>query len=541
MSIAPQEYEDLVEKLFDDRLMDDELERLNEVLRASSDARDHYWHLVMLEGYLADLPGWVAGQQYATQLAFSETLEAFIEMESNAQATLLAFPPVSDASEVEVEEKAQVTWADARAVAAFAIRSLARQRATWGVAAAAVICIAALAYATWFRGDASRQVPEPIAASTQQQQQPSVTPPAVELALVAVVRNRLNSSRGTSVNALSPGMELAQGHIIDLQANDALQLALYSGVSVILQGPGEFELLKPNSVGMQRGRLTAIVPPQAKGFTVATPQTDFIDHGTEFAIALDETGHGEVAVLDGLVEAKQATPLQQGDPDLAPSIMLREGIGGRLVPDEALPASVQPIDQQAMQRYAREWDDVAYKPHLSGQIQYVTSPPASLDAQQTTSSMPLLIPERRGVVLTEDLHLNSTKQNRSIINKRRLQVDADQDYVIPSGTRLNSFLIHFDISNLDKQGIVERDFELAFSGRIIAIVQVSKYQYETDDLLGLASIHYPEVGSLRGAADPPDNPNHDVIHVSNDLHSMAVKMRLSGMDQVRVLVENTDP
>lgn len=534
MPFQPEIYESLVEKLFDDRLTDEELQQLNHVLRQSPDAREHYWHLVMLEGYLADLPGWIAGQQYATKLAFSETLEAFIEMESNAEVELQTYPPVAK----PLTEKQQITWRDVRTVGVFCIRSLAQQKATWGVLAAAIFCIAALVYATWFWPSPSQPPSSPV---TQRNQQPAPAAPLpAEPTTVAKVLHHINNAEDTSINVLSSGTMLAQGQAIALQAGSTMELEYRSGASVILQGPGAYELLSPERIGMQQGRITALVPPQAKGFTVSTEQTDFIDHGTEFALTLDEAGYGEVVVFDGLIEARQASAQTNQAAEQAERLMLPEGVGGRLVPDEILPQTVQAIDQFQTDRYARNWDDVVYRPQLSGEITYTPSPPASLEQDQARSTNPLLIPERRGVILAEDLHLNSNKANRSIIQQLGTQVDPLEDYIVPAGAELNSFLIHFERPDKGSQSLLEREFKLQFKGRIVAIVEVLEYQLMTDEYFGLESIRYPKDNALRGAADPPGHPNYDVIYVSKDLRTLNVKMRLSGMDQIRVLVENTD-
>lgn len=539
MSIQPQEYEALVEKLFDDRLSDEELQRLNRALRRSPEAREHYWHLVMLEGYLTDLPGWIAGQQYATQLAFAETLEAFIEMESNAEAELQSYPPSSASITDDQTPHQPITWRDIRTVGAYCARSLMRQKAAWGVAAAAMITVVALVYAIWFSGSPTQPPPNPIAGLNPDR--PQEVPPPVESLPIAVVLNHFMGSEGSSEKTIPASTEFAQGQAIALQAGDAMQLGYQSGASVILQGPGSFELLSAERVGMKQGRITATVPPRAKGFTISTPQTDFIDHGTEFAVTLDGEGHGEVVVLDGLIEARRNTTGKQqtlGEPE---RVMLSEGVGARLVPGEVLPKSVESIDQFELERYARNWDDVVYRPQISGEITYVSSPPASLELGQANSTAPLLIPERRGVVLAEDLHLNSNKTNRSLIQKTGAQVGPEQDYVIAAGTKLNSFLIHFNKLDEDVVGTIERDFKINFSGRIVGIIEMHTYQFQTDELFGLASVQYPGTDTLRGASDPPGHPNYDVIYVSDDLRTLSVKMRLTGMDQIRVLVENTDP
>ncbi|MEO0476543.1 MAG: hypothetical protein AAF085_11330 [Planctomycetota bacterium] len=533
MSIQPHEYEDLVEKLFDDRLTEAELQRLNGVLRASPEARDHYWHLVMLEGYLADLPGWIAGQQYATQLAFSETLETFIEMESNADTELQAYP-----ADLElIAEREPVTWQDVQVVGRFVIGSLVKQKAFWGTVAAAAICIAALVYATWFGGSPSQPPSLPIADQSNIGTDEPIeqAPVPVEPTPVAMVVNQFGLMGDDSI---PNGTKLQEGHRIELGVGHAMQLEYESGVSVILQGPGTYELLSPERVAMPHGRISANVPPKGKGFTVSTAQIDFIDHGTEFIVALDESGYGEVVVLDGLIEARQTSPTADQGDELK-SIMIREGVGGQLAPDVALPQSVQPIDLQQADRYARNWDDIVYRPRLTGAIQYVTEPPASLVVGETISADPMLIPERRAVVLEQALHLNSNKANRDVINKLGLDVDPQEDYLIDAGTKLNAFLIHYEIPLGENRGVVEREFEIQFSGRIVGIIQMYDYQLKTDELFGLESMTYPGENTLRGAADPPGHPNYDIIRVSDDLRTLQVKMRLSGMDQIRVLVENT--
>jgi hypothetical protein len=49
------------------------------------------------------------------------------------------------------------------------------------------------------------------------------------------------------------------------------------------------------------GKLRAVVPPHAQGFTIGSPKLDLIDRGTEFGMQVDG-GKTEVHVFDGLVE-----------------------------------------------------------------------------------------------------------------------------------------------------------------------------------------------------------------------------------------------
>ena len=50
------------------------------------------------------------------------------------------------------------------------------------------------------------------------------------------------------------------------------------------------------------GKVSATVPEQAKGFTIATPRSRVLDLGTSFDLAVAANGDTELQVLDGLVE-----------------------------------------------------------------------------------------------------------------------------------------------------------------------------------------------------------------------------------------------
>ena len=66
----------------------------------------------------------------------------------------------------------------------------------------------------------------------------------------------------------------------------AVTLKLQSGSSVTLEAPARFTLTGRNSLNVDKGRLTAIIPEQAKGFTIKTPQGTITDLGTVFSTEL---------------------------------------------------------------------------------------------------------------------------------------------------------------------------------------------------------------------------------------------------------------
>jgi len=99
-----------------------------------------------------------------------------------------------------------------------------------------------------------------------------------------------------------PGSHLKAGRL-RLESGVA-RLVFQSGAEVSLEGPAELELQGPNTCFLHSGALTAHVPPQAHGFTVATTNARLIDHGTDFGISADPNGRGQVQVLKGEVELR---------------------------------------------------------------------------------------------------------------------------------------------------------------------------------------------------------------------------------------------
>lgn len=67
-----------------------------------------------------------------------------------------------------------------------------------------------------------------------------------------------------------------------------MEVVYANGARILFQAPARFDLLTPESLHLHRGRLTARVPPSAIGFTVTTPTADVIDLGTEFGVSAGE-------------------------------------------------------------------------------------------------------------------------------------------------------------------------------------------------------------------------------------------------------------
>lgn len=80
-----------------------------------------------------------------------------------------------------------------------------------------------------------------------------------------------------------------------------VQIEFLSGVSLVVEGDAEFEILSSEEMHLNRGKLRAHVPPHAIGFQIHTPRGTALDLGTEFALDLDSE-KCELHVIDGEVE-----------------------------------------------------------------------------------------------------------------------------------------------------------------------------------------------------------------------------------------------
>ena len=103
----------------------------------------------------------------------------------------------------------------------------------------------------------------------------------------------------TTGDYLEPGeYELAHGMVQYSSANE---------VEVLVEAPARFRLDSPMLMALHEGRLSANVPPQGIGFTVETPGSDVVDHGTEFGVEVDSKSQSEIHVFEGAVEVKSGS------------------------------------------------------------------------------------------------------------------------------------------------------------------------------------------------------------------------------------------
>jgi Concanavalin A-like lectin/glucanases superfamily/FecR protein len=82
-----------------------------------------------------------------------------------------------------------------------------------------------------------------------------------------------------------------------------VQLELFSGVVLVVEGDAQLAIHSPMEVAVSRGKVRARVPEPAHGFRLRTTAGEVIDLGTEFAVNATE-GEAEVHVLSGEIDWK---------------------------------------------------------------------------------------------------------------------------------------------------------------------------------------------------------------------------------------------
>jgi hypothetical protein len=114
----------------------------------------------------------------------------------------------------------------------------------------------------------------------------------------------LHSADGVRWEAkpLAAGEELHAGREIKIAAGIA-EIRFACGAVVVLQGPATLRLDSARRASLQDGALSAVVPPQAVGFTVHAPGLKVVDLGTRFGLKTKAGHAAELHVFQGRVQA----------------------------------------------------------------------------------------------------------------------------------------------------------------------------------------------------------------------------------------------
>jgi|UniRef100_UPI00378505C1 hypothetical protein len=177
----------------------------------------------------------------------------------------------------------------------------------WGIAAAACV----VAVASWWSPHDARQ-------DKAISQGASTTAREVTAMLVDEAGAVFAWPRQPGEVRFDPGSyELESGTV---------HLRYVNGADLVVEGPARFEIRDAFRTDLAAGRVRAIVPPTAHGFTVVTRDVAYEDVGTEFGLSVDAaSGASQMHVFDGQVN------LRSGDAsgELLRSVFVGDSVGFR--------------------------------------------------------------------------------------------------------------------------------------------------------------------------------------------------------------------
>ena len=135
---------------------------------------------------------------------------------------------------------------------------------------------------------------------------------------------------GSRLTATASALRLSEG---------VARIAFDNGSTVIIEGPAEFQIAAEDRVRVHYGRLYAIVPRSAMGFSVITPNSTIIDLGTEFGVLAGFEGGTELHVIKG------ETALLTGQHNDKSSVLVKEGAAKRIYGASATVSDITPNDR----------------------------------------------------------------------------------------------------------------------------------------------------------------------------------------------------
>lgn len=243
LGFPSREFDEAVADVCHGSISEDQARALNELLRRDPRARDEYILRIELHSRLASEP------------------DLFVAAAQETSAALQNVIPLSPTQPVR------------------------RQVLGWAAALAASVALLA---GGWWGWHASQPGERKRATSNA----------------VAMLNSAVEAQWSSQDSAPRLGAPLEPGWL-RLKSGLA-QVVFYSGARVVIEGPAELQIISPSEASCRAGRLTAEVPPQARGFQIRTPQMNVTDLGTVFGLDVKERAT-ELHVFKGGVEFQSAT------------------------------------------------------------------------------------------------------------------------------------------------------------------------------------------------------------------------------------------
>ncbi len=234
-------------------------------------------------------------------------------------------------------------------------------------------------------------------------------------------------------NSLKRGTDLKGRYEL---VSGAITIRYPKGAELLVQAPSIFFIHDADQIDLRTGSLKATVPSSAKGFQVKTPSGTVVDHGTQIGVLVSRQEGLEVHGLEGLSEVR-STGAENG-------MMLRAGDAAVLKRDGGEPEKI--VAEPAY--FANSFNELGNLPVVSGDVELRVSPPRSvrrIQSELVDVGRATIFPERRNVTLSRYIRVTF---NQPGTPESLLTADVN----IPSGTRVDSYVVHFATPRREREG-----------------------------------------------------------------------------------------
>ncbi len=291
-----------------------------------------------------------------------------------------------------------------------------------------------------------------------------------------------------------------------------LELLTSSGVRLKLRGPCDAVFKDNMRLMLTSGDVFADVSPKGHGFKVLTASVDIVDYGTQFGVRAGLGKDVEVHVFEGEVGVGKEKETNRLTLAQAASFSKEGELDGWIQPDyEGFAAP------QLAPGILSVSSDVRWQPD---------QPPSLARGKFKTGDSISLILESRNTVLKKPLKITFDSGKRGTNT-----AFSTHERTLPAGTKIDSYLLHFDPS----ADIENADGRIRFDRRIVGVIAREDQLIASDKILGRKGTSYSANGDNRGLDDLSEPP--DIINfVSPNTIAIRFSPQGKGFDQVRILV-----
>ncbi|QDT64338.1 FecR family protein [Calycomorphotria hydatis] len=306
------------------------------------------------------------------------------------------------------------------------------------------------------------------------------------------------------------GELIRRGETLQLKSG-VLSILLDSGTFISVSAPSSVMFRNQTVTRLTEGTLTAVVPPEAVGYTVLTPHAEIVDRGTEFLVKVDSELGTEVSVRRGMVETAAV-----------------DRRGEKLNRVELTAGHTARLDGQSREIREIGFDETSFNEFqhvrcgirkLQGTARFGVAATRDFEeGRQLTMSHVLVVPESIGFTLDAPLTVNTLTGPMTL----------------EAGVRYDSVLLHYDPpANTTAAPIGSIDF-----GReILAVIGQSDALAATDPFCGLNGATFAD-SPFRGIELPDDR-----CQLSPDRMKLSFHFDVSppcNLDEVRLILKHQD-